>query len=405
MRFTHQQPQYDQFQQMSNFFPDQWSAGAGADALHRRLQQRRGDLLGQRAQRDGSAHRPDPDGAGRGQQRRRPSARRFPAPAIRSTASSQAGDGIAKTGYTWPKLVVGPRFGVAYDLTGQPDDRSSAAAAACSTTVPTATRCSRSPATRRSRRRRTCATASCRRSARASARVGSPALTIFQYDAKVPASWQWKAGVQMALPWAIRRGRLLRRQPRLQPPRRFQGGNRQPERGRHRRRLPAAEPGPDARHQHGPGRTRIRQPAAAYHGSRQHQPATRPSSGTRTTRIQTSLNRRFRNGFSFGVNYAYGISFKGNTGLSKRLPARRRRHHHRPRRPGGVREAEREPRPSAAHRSRRTGCGTCRRCPPSIGRVSLGYDPQRLAALGRVDGRFGRGLRPRLQLHRTTAAA
>ena len=26
MRFTHQQPQYDQFQQMSNFFPDQWSA-------------------------------------------------------------------------------------------------------------------------------------------------------------------------------------------------------------------------------------------------------------------------------------------------------------------------------------------------------------------------------------------
>ena len=25
MRFTHQQPQYDQFQQMSNFFPDQWS--------------------------------------------------------------------------------------------------------------------------------------------------------------------------------------------------------------------------------------------------------------------------------------------------------------------------------------------------------------------------------------------
>ena len=26
MRFTRQQPQYDQFQQMSNFFPDQWSA-------------------------------------------------------------------------------------------------------------------------------------------------------------------------------------------------------------------------------------------------------------------------------------------------------------------------------------------------------------------------------------------
>ena len=57
MRFTHQQPQYDQFLQMSNFFPDQWSAAAapplyvpgcnnGAIALH-----------GQHAERDGPAHR------------------------------------------------------------------------------------------------------------------------------------------------------------------------------------------------------------------------------------------------------------------------------------------------------------------------------------------------------------
>ena len=30
----------------------------------------------------------------------------------------QAGDGIADTSYVWPKLVVGPRFGLAYDLTG-----------------------------------------------------------------------------------------------------------------------------------------------------------------------------------------------------------------------------------------------------------------------------------------------
>ena len=30
----------------------------------------------------------------------------------------QAGDGIAKTGYTWPTIVLGPRFGVAYDVSG-----------------------------------------------------------------------------------------------------------------------------------------------------------------------------------------------------------------------------------------------------------------------------------------------
>ena len=31
--------------------------------------------------------------------------------------------------------------------------------------------------------------------------------------------------------------------------------------------------------------------------------------------LQASLNRRFRNGFSFGANYTYGISYKGNIGL------------------------------------------------------------------------------------------
>ncbi len=35
--------------------------------------------------------------------------------------------------------------------------------------------------------------------------------------------------------------------------------------------------------------------------------------------IQASINRRFRNGFSFGTNYTYGISYKGNTGLQWRL--------------------------------------------------------------------------------------
>ncbi len=32
LRITHQGPQYDQFGQMSNFFPDKWSAKRGAGA-------------------------------------------------------------------------------------------------------------------------------------------------------------------------------------------------------------------------------------------------------------------------------------------------------------------------------------------------------------------------------------
>ena len=67
IRFTRQQPQYDQFQQMSNFFAEQWSAAPGAGALRRRLQQRGRRLLGQSAQRHGPAHGPDPDRARRRQ--------------------------------------------------------------------------------------------------------------------------------------------------------------------------------------------------------------------------------------------------------------------------------------------------------------------------------------------------
>ena len=67
VRFTRQQPQHDQFQQMSNFFLDQWSGSQRAAALSRRLQQRGDGLHRQRPQCDGSAHRPDPHGAGRSQ--------------------------------------------------------------------------------------------------------------------------------------------------------------------------------------------------------------------------------------------------------------------------------------------------------------------------------------------------
>src|SRR5262249_19611532 len=35
--------------------------------------------------------------------------------------------------------------------------------------------------------------------------------------------------------------------------------------------------------------------------------------------LQANLNRRFRNGFSFGFNYVLSLSFTGNTGLVQRL--------------------------------------------------------------------------------------
>ena len=41
LRLVHQQPQYDSLGQASNFFADKWTLGAGADALRRRLRERR----------------------------------------------------------------------------------------------------------------------------------------------------------------------------------------------------------------------------------------------------------------------------------------------------------------------------------------------------------------------------
>jgi len=41
-----------------------------------------------------------------------------PGTGVLTNGIRQAGDGIAKTSYVWPRLVVGPRFGAAYDLFG-----------------------------------------------------------------------------------------------------------------------------------------------------------------------------------------------------------------------------------------------------------------------------------------------
>jgi hypothetical protein len=66
------------------------------------------------------------------------------------------------------------------------------------------------------------------------------------------------------------------------------------------------------------GRAPQHQPAAAVSGPRQHQRQTTEFSDTYHS-IQTSINRRFRSGFSFGANYTGQLSFTGNTGLQKRL--------------------------------------------------------------------------------------
>ena len=249
MRFTRQQPQHDQFQQMSNFFPDQWSTQFGADPLHRGLQQRRHGVLGQRPQRDGSAEQSD-----------RPAARRrhntqiligTPVPDSGNALNgiNQAGDGISEYGYTWPTLVFGPRFGAAYDVSGtqsliirggvglfydRPDGNT---VFSIPGNPPIAS------------------SADLRNSSldvaheRPQPRRGAAArhLPVRREGAGLVAV---AARRPDGAPVGVVARRLLRRQPRLRPSRRAAGRQRrQPERRRHRRRVPAAEPGPDPGHE------------------------------------------------------------------------------------------------------------------------------------------------------------
>ena len=103
--------------------------------------------------------------------------------------------------------------------------------------------------------------------------------------------------------------------------------------------------------------------SAAWATSTEHDGVPR----TRTTRSRRNFNRRFRNGFCFGVNYTLSLSFTGNTGLSSGCSTRRR-HDLGSRRPGGVRGAEQAAEPPARTSSRPTGCGACRTSrPPARG--------------------------------------
>ena len=113
-----------------------------------------------------------------------------------------SGDGITKTTYTYPSLGVAPRFGMAYDPSGQQKivlrgggglffDRPNGNDIYAQVTNPPAVQ------------NVTVRYAQLQALSSGLSTVGAPTLNVYQYDAKMPSSWQWNAGVQMALPWAM----------------------------------------------------------------------------------------------------------------------------------------------------------------------------------------------------------
>jgi hypothetical protein len=226
-----------------------------------------------------------------------------------------AGDGIATSAYVWPTLVFGPRIGVAYDLKGDQGivvrggfglfyDRTDGNTVFSVPNNPPIAETT------------TLVNGRLQTLGSGISTQGASDLRVMQYDADVPAQSQWNAGVQLGLPWAStldvsyvgnhgynRHGSTVNlNEVNL-------GAAYQPENQDPTRAGTSSVPGATALP------TSLLRPYRGF-GSINEQPFV--YSDTYHS-IQTSFNRRYRGGLSFGVNYTWSISFTGNTGLTKRL--------------------------------------------------------------------------------------
>jgi len=144
--------------------------------------------------------------------------------------------------------------------------------------------------------------------------IGAPQLVTFQYDAKVPSSWQWNAGVQMALPWASSLDISYVGNYGYNRLGSFQGGTRQ-----NLNQIPlgaAYIPGTTQLNEHANYPTLLR-PLQGFNAIEQNT----TEFYDKYHSIQASYNRRMRGGFSFGANYTWSILLEGDTGLQWRLNA------------------------------------------------------------------------------------
>ena len=320
VRFTHQQPQYDQFLQMSNFFPDQWSLASapllyvsgcsnGATVCSGNARNAVDPRTGQIVTAPGAANSAALIGTV------------VPGTGNVTNGVLQAGNGIANTSYVWPTLVVGPRFGIAYDLTGNQTfilrgggglffdrpDGNTVFSIPGNPPISTA----------QDLRNGQLSTLGTGLSS-----VGVPSMITFQYNAQIPSSWQWQGGVQMALPWATMVDVSYIGNHGFNRVRAFQGG------ANGSVDLNAVDIGAAylTQNQDPTLGTSSVPGATAYTSNLLRTFRGFSNINDQETRfwdeyhgIQMSLSRRFQNGLAFGTNYNLGLSLKGNTGLQLRL--------------------------------------------------------------------------------------
>ncbi|MPY91234.1 MAG: hypothetical protein GEU99_25400 [Luteitalea sp.] len=294
VRLVHQQPPHDIMGQASNFFPERWQVSE-APVLYVA----------------GCANGVYPCSGGN-RQAMNPLTGQFLGPSSTLAIGTlvpnsgdptngliRQGQGISQTNFIWPKLAFAPRFGMAYDVSGNQRivlrggagvfyDRPSAA-----TTTPAAG----NPPTSRNITVRYGQLQSLGRGGLTT--EGAPALAgLWEYDSgALPTSTQWNGELQMMLRWATTFSVAYAGQHSFHAPLQvnlnaidfgaaFLPQNQDPT------LTPSSTPGATARS------TDLLRAMQGYGTATQQR-----QDGWRTFHsIQISFNRRFRDGFSFGFN-------------------------------------------------------------------------------------------------------
>ena len=317
MRFVHQQPQYDQFNQESNFFPDKFTAANaqvlyiagcsnGAVTCSGNIRNAKNPITGAIIPGGTAANSSVLIGT--------------PVPGIGSAVDGiiQAGHGIVNTNYIWPKLVYAPRFGFAYDVTGKSDlvirggfglyydrpDGNTVFSSPANPPIATTQNLLQSQL-------QTLGTAGL-------SPLPVASLNTFEYNAKIPSTFLWNIGVQKSLPMQMvldvsyvgnhaynrlgaQQGGTVQLINQVPLGTAYLAQYQDPTLG-----APSV-PGASAY------TTNLLRP---YQGLGAISQNTTEFHDTYHS-IQVSLTRRFRNGFSLGANYTRGISLKGNTGITQ----------------------------------------------------------------------------------------
>src|SRR5439155_4321182 len=111
-----------------------------------------------------------------------------------------SGQGIADTTYTWPALRLAPRFGVAYDITGE-SRIVARGGGGLFFDRPTGNSIYPQVQNPPTIRNLTVRYGQLQSLSDGFTTEAAPALNVFEYAGDLPSSTQWSGGVQMELPW------------------------------------------------------------------------------------------------------------------------------------------------------------------------------------------------------------